>query len=116
MSTTQQIFDLYNQAFDEGDLDKLMALYSDKSVLVCDGKIIRGRKEIREFFTQFTAEVLPPDVEYNSVHEIVEGEIVYLVWSSQSKKVTVKRGTDTLVVRNGIIVYQTACLDVHTDA
>ena len=93
-----------------------MALYCDQSVLVCDGKICRGRKEIREFFTQFTAEVLPPDVEYNSVHEIVEGEIVYLVWSSKSKNVTVRWGTDTLVIRNDTIVYQTACLDIQTDA
>jgi len=116
MSTTQQILDRYNQAFDVGDLDQLMALYCDQSVLVCDGKICRGRKEIREFFTQFTAEVLPPDVEYNSVHEIVEGEIVYLVWNSKSKNVTVRWGTDTLVIRNDTIVYQTACLDIQTDA
>ena len=37
------------------------------------------------------------------------------VSNSESKNVTVRWGTDTLVIRNDTIVYQTACLDIQTE-
>ena len=110
-ATTQQIIDRYHDSYDAGDLDQFISLYNEESIVVCGDKICRGKSEIREFFEYISPDVLPPNAEFDSIHEIIEGDIAYFVWRSRTDNVSVRIGTDTLLIRDGIIAYQTLMID-----
>jgi hypothetical protein len=111
MKSTQDVIDHYLDAFEVGDPDKILAVFSDESVVICGDTIYRGLSEIKRFFEYVMTEVLPPGVHIDSKHHIVEDDIAYFVWSSTCVKCIVPLGVDTLMVKDGVITHQTAVLD-----
>ena len=114
-ATTQQIIGIYHDLYDAGDLDQFMSLYSHESVLISGDRICRGQSEIRKYFEWLISDVLPPSADFEFIHEVIEGELAYFVWRSRTEKTTVRLGTDTLVIRDGIITYQTLLMDFDND-
>ena len=111
MKTTQDVIDHYLHAFEVGDPDKILAVFSDESIVICGDTIYRGLNEIKGFFEYVMTEVLPPGVHIDSKHYIVEDDIAYFVWSSTCEKCSVPLGVDTHMVNDGVITRQTAFLD-----
>jgi len=86
-------------------VDAILQDYTDESVLITHDATYRGLAEIRHFFAALLSG-LPKgffDLLKLNRQEIV-GEVAYIVWEN---KPWFALATDTFVVRNGKILFQT---------
>ena len=104
MRSTQEVLDHHLQAFGEG-LESILSDYDDNSCVISQQGSFRGLTEIRTFFIAFI-ESLPEgmmDV-FNVTKSEVDGEVAYMTWEALP---WFPLGTDTFVIRDGKILYQT---------
>lgn len=112
MKTTQEVIDQYMAGYESCDIDKVMGVFDETSLLICNGDVYRGANEIREFFTYAMAEILPLGVQITDIHQVIEDDMGFFVWSAKSDKCEISLGMDTFLVRNGVIARQTAYLAI----
>jgi hypothetical protein len=86
-------------------VDALMQDYTEQSVLISHEATYCGLAEIRQFFTELL-EGLPAGFfdEMKMIRQETLGELAYILWERQP---ILSRATDTFVVRNGKILFQT---------
>ena len=101
---TQATLEHHLNAFAQG-IDAIMQDYSEKSVVITPDASYRGLNEIRAFFTAFV-ESLPEGLwdAFTLKRQEVVGEVAYILWEANP---WFPLGTDTFVVQDGKIVYQT---------
>ena len=101
---TQATLEHHLNAFTQG-IDAIMQDYSEKSVVITPDATFRGLDEIRAFFTAFV-ESLPDGMweAFTLKRQEVVGEVAYILWEANP---WFPLGTDTFVVQDGKIVYQT---------
>ncbi|MDP8929685.1 MAG: nuclear transport factor 2 family protein [Actinomycetota bacterium] len=102
---TDAVVDHHLRAFYQG-IDPILDDYTDDSVLITNKTTYKGLAEIRSFFTDLIADL--PDEGFDEAEKIhrmeIEGEVAFLVWEA---KPWFDFCTDTFVVRDGKIRYQT---------
>jgi hypothetical protein len=86
-------------------VDAVMQDYTDESVLITHDATFRGLAEIRGFFGALFRE-LPAGFfdELKMIRQEIAGEGAYILWE---RRPLVARATDTFVVRDGKILFQT---------
>jgi ketosteroid isomerase-like protein len=102
-AVTKAILDHHNAMLDAGDVDGLMADYTDDAVFVSNlGGVVSGLDAIRGIFAATSGGIagLEPGVEH------VDGDIAYITWTADG----IPFGTDTFVIRDGKIAAQTVAL------
>ena len=110
-SLTESILNHHFEAFDRQDLDDVLADYALDAVLMVHEKAYRGQAEIRSFFDDFMHQQLPPESQFDLLNMQVIDKIGYIVWKAQTPNQMFEFATDTFVIENGKIQYQTfACL------
>lgn len=86
-------------------VDAVMNDYTDESVLVTREQTYRGRAEIRYFFTELLNGSAAKFLDSFVLNRYeVAGELGYIYWESNP---WFPKATDTFVVRNGKILFQT---------
>lgn len=106
--STEEVLTHHLEAFAAGDVDALMADYTDESIVMVPDATHRGVDEIRAMFDfAFANLFIPESYEFTMGRVEVEGEIAFIVWEASSERFEVPFGTDTFVVRDGKIVVQT---------
>ena len=86
-------------------LDAVMEDYTNQSVLMTHHATYRGRAEIRVFWTALLESLPPGFFETMKMRrQEVDGEFAYIVWEREP---IISRATDTFVVRDGKILFQT---------
>lgn len=103
--TPEEVFAHHAQALGAGDLDGIVADYSDDAVFISPGGVKRGKAGIREAFTALLADV--PSATWDLRTQIYEGDILFLEWGAVSAATRVDDGVDTFVFRDGQIRVQT---------
>ena len=103
--TPEEVFAHHAQALGAGDLDGIVADYSDDAVFITPAGIKRGKDGIREAFTELLADV--PDAAWDLKTAIYEGDALFLEWAATSAATKVEDGSDTFIVRDGLIRLQT---------
>lgn len=103
--TPQEVFAHHGQALGAGDLDEIVADYSDDAVFITPAGTLRGKDGIRQGFTQLLADV--PNAAWDLKTQIFEGDILFLEWAATSAATKVEDGIDTFVFRDGLIRVQT---------
>lgn len=105
---TQKTFLHHWQAFKAGDVEAIMADYSKDAMLITADDTHKGNAQIRSLFAQIFANMFPPDLSSLALaKQVVEGEMAYILWSGRSPHYNAPFCTDTLVMRDGMIVAQT---------
>ncbi len=86
-------------------VDAVMQDYSDRSVLITHDVTYRGLAGIRGFFDALFHE-LPAGffAAVKMIRQEIVGEVAYILWE---RRPTISRATDTIVVRDGKILFQT---------
>ncbi len=102
--TPQEVFAHHAQALGAGDLDEIVADYSDDAFFISPAGVKRGKDGIREAFVQLLADV--PDAAWD-LKTIYEGDVLFLEWAATSAATKVEDGIDTFVFRDGLIRVQT---------
>ena len=103
--TPEEVFQHHVQALGAGDLDEIVADYSEDAVFIGPSGVLRGPEGIRAAFTQLLADV--PNAAWNLKTQIYEGDVLLLEWAADAAATRVEDGIDTFVFRDGLIQVQT---------
>ncbi len=103
--TPEEVFQHHAQALGAGDLDEIVADYSDDAVFITPAGIKRGKAGIREAFTQLLADV--PNADWALPTQIYDGDVLFLEWTATAASTKVEDGIDTFIFRDGEIRLQT---------
>ena len=103
--STEVVLNHHLQASLEG-VDAIMEDFTDDSVVITPEATFRGSHEIRHFFTTLLNSL--PDGFFEEAFQMkrqdIDGDVAYIVWEA---KPWFPLATDTFVVRDGKIRYQT---------
>ncbi len=113
MRTTEQVIDQYMSGWEACDIDLVMDVFDETSLLICGDKVYRGLKEIKDFFIHGMEEILPSGVEIDDIHQVIEDDLAFFVWRAKSEKCVINLGMDTFLVKDGVISRQTAYLGIE---
>ncbi|PZC47510.1 MAG: Ketosteroid isomerase-like protein [Chloroflexi bacterium] len=100
-----EVLNHHDEAMVAKDIDSVLSDFAEDAVILGPDGPIKGKEAIREFFAGF-AQLLTP--EFIAAFEITRqgaaGDVAYQTWKSGT---AVPLGTDTLVVRDGLITTMT---------
>jgi len=103
--TPQEVFAHHVEALGAGELDDIVADYTDDAVYISPTGVLRGPDGIRRAFTQLLADV--PDANWDLRTQIYEGDVLFLEWAADAGATRVDDGIDTFVFRDGLIWVET---------
>ena len=105
-TTTETVVRKHIKAFVESQgVPAILADYDDGARFHSESRTYRGKAEIGEFFTGFIASLPPGTTDRFQLKTLrVDGDVAYITWSAGSD---FPLGTDTFVVKDGLIVQQT---------
>jgi uncharacterized protein (TIGR02246 family) len=109
--TPQEVFAHHARALAAGDLDDIVADYTDDSVLITSGGVMRGKDGIRAAFVKLLDEL--PNAAWDLKTQIYEGDVLFLEWVADSAVSRVDDGVDTFFFRDGMIAVQTVRYSLH---
>jgi ketosteroid isomerase-like protein len=102
---TEQTLKHHLDAFFRKSIDGVVADYAEDAVFLIQAGPLRGVAEIRQFFTRFIDTLPAGFLEAFRMHtQEFDGELGYIVWDALP---WVEFATDTFVVRDGRIRFQT---------
>ena len=105
--TVSDVLEHHLTALGEGKVEEVLLDYAEDAFIISPNGTVRGKKELKVFFTHSVENVLPPGAHIEILFKCVEGELAYIMWRAELKFYTIPLGTDTFVIRNGKIVEQT---------
>jgi hypothetical protein len=114
MRTPRQVLDDHLRRAKAGDIEgDVRANYADDVVLIDRETVRHGHAGVLDAARQLAAELPGASYEYVTTH--VDGEIGYLQWTAIARGARVEHGTDTFVIRDGLIRAQTWYYRVESD-
>jgi len=110
-ASTESVLAHHLQALGEADIDAIMSDYAENAVLITPGGPLHGLDAIRQLFEGMIAD---PMISFEILQQAIEGEVAYIVWKAETKRLSIPLGTDTFVIRDGKIVAQTFAAQMET--
>ncbi|MGH3157245.1 MAG: nuclear transport factor 2 family protein [Streptosporangiaceae bacterium] len=109
--TPEEVFAHHAQALGAGDLDEIVADYSDDAVFISPAGTKHGKSGIREAFTQLLADL--PNADWSLKTQIYEDDALFLEWAAEAAHAKADDGIDTFIFRDGEIRLQTVRYTLH---
>jgi ketosteroid isomerase-like protein len=106
MATTTEVVQHHLLSFGARDLEGILSDYAPDAVLCVPDGALRGHEAIGGLFRVMLAEFGKPGAEFQLLQQLVDGDHAYIVWTARTADNVYELGTDTFVVRNGRIVFQ----------
>lgn len=104
---TREVLEHHWEAFKGNDLEAVMADYTEESVLITPDTTYRGLIEIRENF-MLAFEAFPKNQSTLKLNKtVVEKDLAYILWEAKTPIFELTLGSDTFIIKNGKIVFQT---------
>lgn len=105
--TSEEVFNHHMDAFLRKDFKELASDFTDESILISSaGTKAVGANAITEAYRELIGS-FEEGTTFAVKQVIMEGDVVFLEWTSDSPSSAVKDGVDTNVIRDGKIVVQT---------
>jgi hypothetical protein len=92
----------------KADLDAVMEDFTEQSVLVTEEASFVGLRAIRDFYTSLLQLFSKGFVSYKLKKVVVIKDIAYITWELKTSDIEIPFGTDTFIMQNDKILYQTA--------
>jgi len=103
--TTESVLQHHVQALMARDLDEILKDYCEESVLCTPMGTSKGLKALRESFKAALGMLTPESLaNMKSTKQDIIGDYAYVVWTALP---TIKLGSDTFHVHDGVIMLQT---------
>jgi len=103
--TPQEIFEHHAGVLVAGDIDGIVADYTDDAVFITPRGVLRGKDGVRQGFTELLADV--PDAKWDVPTQIFDGDVLFIEWNAVSSSTRVLDGVDTFVFTDDGIRVQT---------
>jgi ketosteroid isomerase-like protein len=110
--TPQEIFEHHAGALIAGDVDEIVADYTEDAVFITPSGVKRGKEGVREGFVKLLADL--PDADWSVPTQIFEGDILFVEWSAVSATTQAIDGIDTFVFTEDGIRAQTVRYTLET--
>ncbi len=110
--TPQEVFGHHAEALIAGDLEGIVADYSDDAVFITPDGVLYGKDGIRQAFTKLLSDL--PNAEWDVPTTIFEGDVLFIEWKAVSESTMAEDGIDTFVFRDGMIRVQTVRYTLQT--
>ncbi len=107
MTSTNEVLNHHLKCFGEGDLEGVLADYTEESVVMTPQGTLKGLAAITPMFVGMFAEFGKPGASFNMQKVLVEGDYAYILWSAETADNVYEMASDTFVVKGGNIVAQT---------
>ena len=105
--STQAVLDHHLAAFGAQDLDAFLADYTDASVVLVPGAKIVGAENFKPVVQGLFDEFAQEGVTFEMLDMQVDGPVAYVVWAAETPNNSYEMATDTFVIEDGKIIYQT---------
>ena len=109
--TPEEIFGHHAAALMKGDIDEIVADYTEDAVFVTAERVLRGKAGVREAFETLLG--LVPDAAWDVPVTVYVDDLLLIEWSATSARNDITDGVDTFVFRDGLIRAQTVRYIVH---
>jgi hypothetical protein len=103
--TPQQIFEHHAGALIAGDIDEIVADYTEDAVFITPRGIRHGKAGVREAFTELLADL--PNAKWDVPTQIFDKDVLFIEWSAVSASRQALDGIDTFVFDDDGIRVQT---------
>lgn len=103
--TPQEVFGHHAEALVGGDIDGIVADYSDDAVFISPAGVLRGKDGVRQAFTLLLDEL--PQGKWEVPTAIFEDDALFITWTCRTANHQVDDGVDTFIFRDGLIRLQT---------
>lgn len=105
--TTQAVLDHHLSAFGANDLDAIMEDYADEATLITPDSTFHGKEQINAFFEGLFLSFPTEGTAFTMDKAVVDNEVAYILWHATTPTIEVPLGTDTFVILDGKIKFQT---------
>ena len=96
--TPQEVFQHHAEVLIAGDLDGIVADYTDDALFITPDGVLRGKDGIREAFTKLLSDL--PSADWEVPTTIFEGDVLFIEWKAVSESTMADDGIDTFVFRD----------------
>jgi ketosteroid isomerase-like protein len=103
--TPKEVFEHHVGALESGDIDGVLADYSDGAVVITPGGAVRGKNGIREGVTKLLSGI--PGASWQLKRQIYEGDLLLVEYAVDAPIAKIDDGVDTFCFRDGLIHAQT---------
>jgi ketosteroid isomerase-like protein len=103
--TPQEIFAHHAEALMAGDLDGIVADYTDDAVFISPRGVQHGKDGVRAAFETLLSDL--PDAKWDVPTQFLEGDVLFITWSAVSSGTQALDGVDTFVFTDDGIRVQT---------
>lgn len=103
--TPQDTFKHHLEALGAGDLDGMVADYSDDALLITPSSVSRGKDGVRQWFVE-TLQALGKISRFDVPTQVFEDDVLLIEWSADTDAGKVD-AVDTFIFRDGEIRVQT---------
>ncbi|NMH97611.1 nuclear transport factor 2 family protein [Pseudonocardia acidicola] len=103
--TPQEIFQHHAGALIAGDIDEIVADYSDDALFITPRGVLRGKEGVRQGFTTLLKDL--PNAKWEVPTQIFEGDVLFIEWNAVSETARAMDGVDTFVFGDDAIRVQT---------
>lgn len=105
MRTPQEIFQHHVGALIAGNIDEIVADYTDDAVFITPGGVLRGKESVREGFTKLLTDL--PNAKWEVPTQTFESDVLFIEWNAVSEAGRAMDGIDTFVFGEDGIRVQT---------
>ncbi len=110
--TPQEIFQHHGAALVAGDIDEIVADYTDDALFITPNGVLRGKDGVRQGFATMLREL--PDAKWDIPVQTFEGDVLFITWSAVSEHSRAMDGVDTFIVTDEGIRVQTVRYTVES--
>ena len=103
--TPQEIFQHHAGALIAGDIDEILADYTDDALFITPRGVLRGKEGVREGFTTLLKDL--PAAKWDVPTQIFEDDVLFIEWNAVSEVTRAMDGIDTFVFGDDGIRVQT---------
>lgn len=110
MLTTEEVLASHEAALGEQNPGKIALHYAQDAMVIVNGAMYRGPKQIAQMYATLISDL--PNAVWRTVVAAIHEDLAYVEWTCESAASSVKLGTDTFLVIDGLITRQTASFSI----
>ena len=110
--TAAEVLTHHLESIGSGNLEEVMADYTEDSLLYTPFGPMKGLDAIRELFTGLLAEFAKPGMTFEMIRQDVEGDSAYIIWGAETADNVYEAATDTFFIQDGAIACQSFCAKI----
>ena len=104
---TKQVLAHHWDAFNQNNLEEVMADYTEESVLITPDATFKGLAEIRKNFVDAYVKFPKDKTVFKLNKQVIDRDLAYILWQAKTPTFNLTYATDTFIIRNGKIIRQT---------